>query len=125
MTENDLPQHVSDASLNVKALAFELVLRHRTKNPDSMLTEQNLGHFLRIAAIKEGIRGDPARYYRALASDGDMTEDATRDEAFTWAADHLDMMETLGGEEGRDYWVQINSYRPEIAASIRNADPEE
>lgn len=54
------------------------------------------------------------RPYVAVASDGDMTENVTREEAFEWAEEHLAMLESLEAE-GIDHWVQINSYRPAFA----------
>ena len=57
---------------------------------------------------------DSERTYAVLASDGDVPIESTTDrqEATEEAEKHLSMMESLGGE-GRDYWVQINSYRHE------------
>ena len=52
------------------------------------------------------------RRYTAEASDGDRLGNATRQEALDWADEHLDLMETLGGENGRDYWVRLES-KPE------------
>lgn len=49
------------------------------------------------------------RMYVAIASDGDLVEDVTRDEAFEWANEHIEMLETLEPED-IDHWVQINSY---------------
>ena len=43
------------------------------------------------------------------ASDGDRLENVTREEALNWVDEHLDLMETLGGENGRDYWIRVES----------------
>ena len=40
---------------------------------------------------------------------GTGSENATRQEALDWADEHLDLMETLGGESGRDYWIRVES----------------
>jgi len=55
------------------------------------------------------------RTYVALASDGDMKRDVSREEALEWADEHLEQLETLE-PEGVDHFVQINSYRPEYTA---------
>lgn len=55
--------------------------------------------------------GETDRSYVVLASDGDMAQDCSREEAVEWAESHLSMLETLE-PEGVDHWVQINSYRP-------------
>ena len=52
------------------------------------------------------------RRYTVRASDGDRLENATRQEALNRVDEHLDLMETLGGENGRDYWVRLES-KPE------------
>ena len=44
--------------------------------------------------------------YTVEASDRDGLENATRQEALDWVDEHFDMMETLGGEDGRGYWVR-------------------
>lgn len=69
--------------------------------------------------------GVPERPYVALSSDGDMIETYDREEAFEWADEHLDMVESLQ-PEGKDHWVQITSYRPSFshdeADNNRNED---
>jgi hypothetical protein len=52
------------------------------------------------------------RRHTVGASDGDRLENVTREEALNWVDEHLDLMETLGGENGRDYWVRLES-KPE------------
>lgn len=45
--------------------------------------------------------------YTVGASDEDRLENVTREEALNWVDEHLDLMETLGGENGRDYWIRV------------------
>ena len=53
------------------------------------------------------------RRYTAEASDGDgLGKRYSTGGAQLGADEHLDMMETLGGENERDYWVRIES-KPE------------
>jgi len=52
------------------------------------------------------------RRHTVGASDEDRLENVTREEALNWVDEHLDLMETLGGENGRDYWVRLES-KPE------------
>ena len=49
------------------------------------------------------------RRHTVGASDGDRLENATRQEALDWADEHLDLMETFGGENERDYWIRVES----------------
>ena len=49
------------------------------------------------------------RRHTVGASDGDRLGNATQQEALDWAYEHLDLMETLGGENGRDYWIRVES----------------
>lgn len=49
--------------------------------------------------------------YVALASDGEIVRDVTREEAFEWADSRLETLDSTNPEE--DHWVQINSYSTE------------